>query len=220
MNDMWEHWRFIEELRYRLTVCCDELCSGSDRTRVTQVCQSHLSSAFTGGRRHPLIGWEGNDPSCCHSAIRTQTAHLHTGDLSLLQSVQKDSDIQDWSTWYQWPTLTSCSLTFNGPLDKKSRFWSLVLIHHTATLQSSRLNHLNTSTLSVYRDLIYETDTQLTDLRSVRVENMNPVTAEVNWPDGSRCRCVEGIIYITGCRDKSELGDMDVAASVNQSRPV
>ena len=120
MNHMWEHWRFIEELRFWLTVCCDELCSGSDRTRVTRVCQSHLSSAFTWRRRQPLIGWEGNDPSCCHSAIRT--AHLHTGDLNLLQSVQKDSDIQDWSTWCQWSTMTSCSPTFNGPIDKKSRF--------------------------------------------------------------------------------------------------
>ena len=66
-----------------------------DRTRfrvTQQVCQSHLSSAFTRGRRHPLIGWEGDDPSCCHSLIRSQRPHLHTGDLNPLQSVQRDRE--------------------------------------------------------------------------------------------------------------------------------
>ena len=42
-----------------------------DRLRMTQVCRP--SPLFTEGRRHTLIGYEGNAPSCPQSLTRRQT---------------------------------------------------------------------------------------------------------------------------------------------------
>ena len=46
----------------------------------------NAQKAFTKGRRHTLIGWEGNAPSCFHSSVSITI--LHTGDQNPLQLVR------------------------------------------------------------------------------------------------------------------------------------
>lgn len=78
--------RTSEQGLTRAEICIDNLFD--EVCRVSRKTSESPQGAFTKKHHYTLIGYEGNAPNCSHSLIRSQSAHLHTGDLN--QSIQRD----------------------------------------------------------------------------------------------------------------------------------
>ena len=85
----------------------------------------HLIQAFSKGRHHTLIGWEGNTPSCFHSSIRSRSpppAHRwsestaispeDSGQNKERQQVWNNGTDTDPLTQSQWQNVTASSILY------------------------------------------------------------------------------------------------------------